>query len=86
MYMWILVRGSVPNIRWDGVTRLQLDQVAWYNLDSWDSDSPSISSSGSCGRGKRSKGVHGLFSIELLDKSNDDVQQDNGGYYTTLDP
>ena len=81
-----LARLNVPDVSRDSVTCLQLNQVTWNNLNGWDSNSLSVSRSGGCRRGKRSKRVHCLFSIELLHETDNDVEQNDSSYYTTLNP
>jgi len=70
----------------DSVTSLELDHVTRDDLDSGDGLVVTVSNSLGSWGAEGAKGVHGLSGLELLKETNDDVEENDSGDDTTLDP
>lgn len=73
------------HIGWDGVARLDLDDVTRDHLPGWDGACLPVADDGGGGRGQRSQSVHLLLSLELLIETDKNVGDDDSGDNTTLD-
>jgi hypothetical protein len=74
------------NVCRNGVSGLELNQVSRHNLSSHDNLVVTVSDSMGSGRAERAQRVHSLRSLELLEEAHYDVEDDDSGDDTTLDP
>ena len=68
---------SSPDVCWDGISGLELDDVTWDDLCGWDGNGVASSDRDRGWRRERPQRIHGLLRIEFLDETDDDVEDDD---------
>jgi hypothetical protein len=77
---------KVPDIGRNRISDLELDDVTDCDFSRRNIDGGAFSNTVGGGRRKRTQRVHGLLSLILLQKADNNVQDDDGGHNATLDP
>ena len=70
----------------DGVTHLELDDVAGDDLGGIDDDGLTLADDLGGGGGQGAEGVDGAGGLVVLEEADDDVEEDDGGEHAAFDP